>query len=122
MTGTRSDVEIFIERWHPARLNELMGGHWSKGHKLKKRDRQILWAYAQGKPKATGKRQVELTIILKPRQRAADPDAQWKSTLDALKHAGMIVDDNRQGVELLPVRYKRGTEASWGTIIELWDI
>ena len=115
-------VEIRIERWHPARLNELMGGHWSKGHKLKKRDRQMIWAFGQGKIKAVEKRRVELTIILRPKQRAADPDAQWKSTLDALKHAGLIVDDNRQSIELMPVAYERGTENDWGTLIRLWDI
>jgi Holliday junction resolvase RusA-like endonuclease len=115
-------IDIFIERWHPAKLNELMGGHWSKGHRLKKRDREMVWAYSQGEAKATGKRRVELTIILKPKQRAADPDAQWKSPLDALKHAGMIVDDNRQGVELMPVVYLRGTEMSWGTVIRLWNM
>ncbi len=115
-------VEIRIEHWHPAKLNELMGGHWSRGHRLKKRDREIIWAYSQKAAHAIHKRRVELTITLKKGQRAADPDAQWKSLLDALKHAGLIVEDNRQGVELLPVRYERGTETDWGSVIRLWDL
>ncbi|WP_435018466.1 hypothetical protein TA3x_000440 [Tundrisphaera sp. TA3] len=115
-------TEITIPRWHPATVNQLLGGHWSKGHRLKKRDRQMIWAYAQGKPKATGKRLVELTIILKPKQRGSDPDAFFKSLADALVHAGLLKDDNRQGVELAPVAYERGTEADWGTRIRLTDI
>jgi Holliday junction resolvase RusA-like endonuclease len=113
-------VEIRIQRWHPARLNELLGGHWSKGHRLKKRDREMVWAYSQGNPKAEGKRRVELTIVLKRAQRGGDPDSYFKSVCDALKHAGMLVDDNRQGVELAPVRYERGED--WGTIIRLWNL
>ena len=102
-------------------MNQLLGGHWSKGHRLKKLDRQMIWAYAQGQPKATGKRRVELTIILKPAQRAADPDAYFKSLADGLVHAGMLTDDNRQGVELTPVTYERGTASDWGTRIRLTD-
>lgn len=115
-------VEIVIDRWHPARLNQIMGGHWSGGHRLKKRDREMVWAYSRGKPKAPGKRRIETVIVLKPKQRGGDPDAYFKSLCDALKHAGMIVDDNRQGVELMPVRYERGTTERWGTSIRLWDI
>jgi hypothetical protein len=40
-------------------------------------------------------------------QRAPDPDAFFKSLWDALVHAGMLVDDNRQHVELAPVTFSR---------------
>lgn len=115
-------IELFIPRWHPAKVNELLSGHWSRGHKLKKADRQVVWASSLVLPKATVKRRVELTIILKPKQRGGDVDAYFKSALDALKHAGLVVDDNRQGVELAPVAYERGTEREWGTRIRLTDI
>ena len=116
-----SSVELYIPHWHPAPLNALLGGHWSKGHRLKKADRAMIWAYAQGHPKAESKRRVELTIILKKGQRAADPDSQFKSLNDALKQAGLLVDDNRQYVELAPVRYERGSETDWGTRVVLRD-
>lgn len=118
--ATAPSVDFFIERWHPAKVNQLLSGHWSKGHRLKKRDREMVWAYAQGTPKASAKRRLELTIVLQKGQRGGDVDAYHKSTLDALKHAGLILDDNRQGVELLPILYERGP--GWGTRIRLWDL
>jgi hypothetical protein len=59
-------------------------------------------------------------LTLAPRQRACDPDAFWKSTLDALVHAGLLVDDNRQGCELGEVRFDRGTARR--TVIVLADL
>lgn len=99
-----------IGNWHPARLNQWDGCHWSKRAKLKRVDRDIvaLNAHAFGIPKATGKRRVSLTLTLAPRQRAGDPDAYWKSLLDALVHAGLLVDDNRQHVEIGGVAFQRG--------------
>lgn len=76
--------------------------------------------YGAHVPKAAGKRRVKLTIVLGPRQRGGDPDAYWKSTLDALARAGLILDDNRQGVELASVAYERGTRKA--TVIGLTDV
>jgi hypothetical protein len=45
--------------------------------------------------------------LLGPRQRGADPDAYWKSLLDALVHAGLLVDDSPKWCELGPVRFER---------------
>lgn len=115
-----ADVEIYIPRWHPATLNSLLKNRWAAS-RLKRADREMLWAYSVGKSKAIGMRRVELTIILRRGQRAADPDAQWKSLLDALKHAGLLLEDNRQNVELAPVSYERGTVTEWGTRIRLID-
>jgi Holliday junction resolvase RusA-like endonuclease len=114
-------TEIYIPRWHPVTVNQLLRGKWT-AHRLKKADREMVWAYAQGHPKATGKRRVVLTIILKPGQRGADPDAFFKSLADALVQAGLLTDDNRQGVELAPVAYERGTATDWGTRIRLTDL
>jgi hypothetical protein len=60
---------------------------------------------AAGVPKATGRRHVSLHIVLKKGQRAGDLDSYFKSLRAALVHAGMLVDDNRQGVELAPVAF-----------------
>jgi hypothetical protein len=111
---------IEIPRWHPARLNQ-MKGHWAKGHHLKKVDRVMVAAYASGVPKAQGKRRVSLHIILNKGQRAADPDGQFKSLCDALVHAKMLVNDNRQYVELAPVTFSRRPKG-WGTVISLEDL
>src|SRR4051812_7545214 len=110
---------LTIEGWHPARLNDLLRGHWSRGHRLKKADRQIvgLAARLQGIPPATGKRRVSLTITLGPRQRAGDVDAYQKSLLDSLVQAGLLTDDNRQGVELAPVQFERGPGRSTTIIL-----
>jgi len=101
---------LTIPDWAPTPLNKLLSAHWGTPAKRKKADARMIWAYAASAqiPKATGKRSVELTITLAPRQRAADPDAYFKSGCDALVRCGLLTDDNRQGVELLPVRFKRG--------------
>jgi hypothetical protein len=98
-----------------------MKGHWSNGHQLKKVDRAMVAAYASEIPKAKGKRRVSLHIILDKGQRAADPDSQFKSLCDALVHAKMLVNDNRQHVELAPVTFSRDPKG-WGTVIRLEDL
>ena len=35
---------LVIDGWHPSRLNQLMGCHWGKAARLKKSDREIVWA------------------------------------------------------------------------------
>lgn len=111
---------LTIPNWHPARLNELLAGRWQAA-KLKKADRQIVAVYAFDViPHATGKRRVDVEIVLGPRQRACDPDAYHKSLLDALKHARLLIDDNRQHVELTPVRFSRGKQKA--TVITLTDL
>ena len=114
--------EIYIPRWHPARLNTLMGMHHMAASRRKKADKEMVWSYSTNLPKAKGRRRVEFTIVLKKGQRGGDPDSYFKSGLDALKHAGMLVDDNRQSIDLQPIRYERGTEADWGTAIVLEDV
>lgn len=113
---------IVIPGWHPARLNQWDGRHWSVRSRLKKADRELVGVYAKLAriPLAMGKRRVSLRITLGPRQRAGDPDAFWKSTLDALVHAGLLVDDNRQNVELGRVDFDRGPARA--TAIALEDI
>ena len=99
---------ILIPNFFPTPLNKLLC-HWAVAAKYKKKDRQMIAAYgAMHKvPKATRKRRVTLRIYLQKRQRAWDPDALWKSTLDALVHAGLLTNDNKEGCELAPVEYCR---------------
>lgn len=117
-----SEYVIEIPNWQPTTLNRLLGGHWAKAARKKKSDARMVWAYAASAqvPKATCKRSLQLTIILAKRQRAPDPDAHFKSGCDALVRCGLLTDDNRQGVELLPIRYERSERK--GTRIVLKDL
>jgi Holliday junction resolvase RusA-like endonuclease len=111
---------IEIPGWHPTRLNEMIGFSRFVVARRKKQDRSAIAAWAILTPQALGKRRVGLTIILGPRQRAGDPDAYWKSTLDALVHLGLLKNDNRQWCELLPVAFDRGpAKATTITLEEL---
>lgn len=109
-----------IGGWHPAKLNDLLHCHWSKKHRLKKADRDIVAYYAGWIPKATGKRRVTLMIILGPRQRGADPDAYQKSLADALVCCQLLRDDSREWIEWAPIVYERGPERA--TVITLTDL
>ena len=63
---------------------------------------------------------MSLEITLAPRQRAGDPDAYWKSLLDALVRARLLVDDRRQYVELGAVTFARGKAKR--TVVTLEDL
>lgn len=114
--------KLRIDKWQPTPVNKLINSHWATAGRLKKVDKNIVGHYCQHNriPRAQGRREVSLTITLAPRQRAGDPDCYWKSLNDALVHAGMLVDDNRQYVRLGPVEFLRGPERS--TLITLTDL
>lgn len=122
MAGRVAEHVLWIPRWHPARLNDLTGNRF-KANRLKKADREMIWGYALREriTPAEGPRQVRLLIVLQPGQRGGDVDCYWKSTLDALKHANLLIDDSRKWVSLPPVQYQRGTVEWWGTRITLTD-
>lgn len=111
-----------IDGFHPVLLNKLLGVHWAAAGRLKKADREIIAHYASavGVPRATGKRQVTLRIVLAKGQRGGDGDAYYKSALDALVKAGLLVDDNRQWAELMPVEYERAAKKA--TVITLEEV
>lgn len=109
-------VIIEIPDWRPARINEFVHKHWAVGHRKKKADRDMLAMYSRGKPKPEWARQVDMEITLKGKQQEADPDSYWKSLLDGLVHAGMLIDDRGMFCRLGQVTYKRG-DATHTTII-----
>jgi hypothetical protein len=111
---------LTIPNWHPARLNQWDGKHWAVRARMKRADRELVALFARqaGIPRATGKRRLSLTLTLGPRQRAADPDAYFKSLLDSLVYAGLLVDDNRQGVELGAVEFDRGPAPATQIVLE----
>lgn len=101
---------VRIDNWQPTRLNQLLNCQWRKNARLKKTDAAIIAVSILGAdvPRAEIKRRVSVEIILGPRQRAADPDAYWKSLLDGLVVCGALVDDSRTWCELGSVSFQRG--------------
>lgn len=120
-TPTVGIQTLVIYGWHPSKLNQLMG-HWAQAARLKKADREKIAVVAatQGIAKADGKRKVHLRIVLGKGQRAGDVDCYWKSTLDALVAAGLLVDDSRKWCEIAPAEFERS--AVKATVITLTDI
>ncbi len=110
---------VTIPNWHPARLNQLIGNRF-KAARLKKADRELILHYLRNVPSAEGKRRVSVTIVLGKGQRGGDPDCYNKSLLDSLVYWKKLVDDNRQGVELAPLRFERADKPA--TILELEDM
>lgn len=113
---------VTILHYHPVPLNALIGRSWQVVHRMKQFDAERIAGemLVAGVPKATGKRRLTLRIVLGPRQRSPDPDAFWKVLLDSLVACGRLMDDNRQGVELMPVEVERGKAKA--TILTLEDL
>jgi hypothetical protein len=116
---------LFIPRWRPATINQLLNlTHWAR-YRLKGSDQRIVAGYAvkAKTPMADGKRRVSLTVVMGPRRRACDPDSLWKSLLDACVACGLLVDDSREWVELGPIEQRRAAKGEqWGTWLELTDL
>lgn len=116
------DLQIvaFIPNWRPCTLNSLLAvSHWTRSAMKEADAWQVLAAFT-GKPKSTGKRRVDVQIALAGRWKEADPDAYWKSLLDALVKCGQLVDDRREFCELGEVTYVRDC-AERGTKITLTE-
>lgn len=109
-----------IAQWTPATLNQLLGVHWAVAARRKKVDRRtiVLFAHQHAIPHATGKRKVSLIVEGWPRGRLPDPDAFWKSTLDALVHAHMLIDDSSRWCELGSVDVRRSAKKKTKILLE----
>lgn len=116
-----TEYSIFIPKWRHASLNQLMSCHWREKARLKKRDKNIVHYYTRKIPKATGKRRIDIHTVLRKHAHERDVDGEYKSILDALVHAGMLIDDNRAGVEIGEATYSRDHD-NWGVEIKLTDI
>lgn len=88
---------LVIPDWRPTPLNELLGNRHKAG-RLKKVDRNMVavYAFAAKIPAATCPRRVDLVVRPCKGQRRVDGDALWKSTLDALVHAELLLDDTTE--------------------------
>ncbi len=134
---------FWIPGWHPAPLNKLLGHHMAAA-RLKAKDREQVaraaLVYGLRKARVVNpplmadaiegcgvdiskiKRRMSLTIVAEPGKRACDPDAYSKSLLDAMVHAGLLVNDSRHWVVMEPVKYLRGTKDMWGSLVILEDM
>jgi Holliday junction resolvase RusA-like endonuclease len=112
-------MKITIPDYRPPSLNQYIGKHWSIGHKMKKQCKELVLAYSRHIPAATGRRSVQMHVVLGKGMRQHDADNTQKLILDALVHAGMLVDDSPKWVEFLGVTYERGVHQ---TIISLEDL
>ena len=123
MTG-KARHETKVDHWHPATYNEMHGRtvHWGRKARLKKRDREVVGTLYAKLPKATGRRRVSLVVVMAKGKRCPDKDAYWKSLLDALKHHGMLVDDNPKHCEPGTVTFDRSNDTYFGTRIILEDV
>ncbi len=113
---------LTIPHWLPTRLNKMIGVHWATVQNLKRIDREMVAYYASsaGLRPATRRRQVSIELTLGPRQHGGDPDAYWKSLLDALVHAKVLRQDSHKWCQLGSVEFKRGDHQS--TTIKLEDV
>jgi hypothetical protein len=121
-------VVITIEGYHPTPINRLLRMHWAKRDRILRAEYALIAAHARAAGAAswrteTGallphtRKRVEVTFVLRPGQRACDPDAQLKGLLDGLCRCGAIADDSRTWIDLAPVRYERGVR--WGTVVRI---
>ena len=106
-----------IPGYLPPRLNELLRAHWGYRARAQKEADQFVAIYAasDGVPRATGRWKVSLVF----RGSRCDPDARLKLILDALVHAGLLVDDSEKWCLLDPPKNGPGPRA---VVIQLEDI
>lgn len=120
---------IWIPGWYPAPLNKLMGRAESYSGKLKRNDLAVVAAsfMASGILRATGRRRVDLHIVLACGKRRPDKDGQWKSVLDALTHCGAILGDSPNLLMQGKVSFSRaeefvGEHPVYGTFVIIEDL
>lgn len=91
---------LYLYGYHPPTVNELLG-NWRVAAKRKKACVNIMWqsCLEQKLVKASGKRMVSIIITTAKKGRRPDPDAYYKSTLDALVKCNMLVDDSSKWCE-----------------------
>jgi len=109
---------LFIPGWIPTSLNKL-SGHWAERGRKKKAERNLLAAIVavQRVGEAKGRRRIDLHLVLPTGKRSPDPDNLWKSVLDALVHAKILIDDNPTWREQGVVTYARSLGGLTGTFI-----
>ena len=111
--------ELWIPGWLPASTNTLLRKHWARRNAALKADAYtvLLWSRQAGTVPAAGSRRVSLTLRLAPQHRKRDPDNLFKSTLDALVRAKLLLDDAPHHCQLGAVTQEKAGDGPWGTLI-----
>lgn len=111
---------LTIDGWHPTLLNKLLRGTRRDAARMKHADTEVVCGEAlrQGVARATGRRRVTIVMRYPAGRVHCDFDAPLKVTLDALRKARLLRDDNPTWLESVSVRYATGPKA---TIIHLED-
>ncbi len=114
--------KLLIPNWIPTPVNQLMSCHWATAGRRKAADKNLICAYCLTNrlPLAQGPRRVDLFLTLKGPGRPHDPDAFWKSLLDGLVHARMLIDDDRRYSKQGDVEIEYGAKRQ--TVIVLTDL
>jgi hypothetical protein len=117
-----SQWTVTIPGYTPTSVNKLLSLHPYSRSRAKRGDYELVAYYAKlaGVPPATGHRNVSVEIILGKGQRAGDPDNYQKCLRDAIKHAGLIVDDSKRWATFTEPVITRGAER--GTVITLENV
>ncbi len=120
-SGDMATHVLRIDNWWPTRINVLMRSHYHARNRLLKQDAEVigLEALRQHIPRATGRRRVSLLIRYK--NHALDPDGALKSLFDGLTVSGLILDDNRHQLEMGWVRYEKATRKGVEIVLEDLD-
>lgn len=113
---------LTIPNWRPTPDNKLSHTHWAVAKRRKDIDKAMVATYAKKADMcpATGRRRVQLEIVLTGRQKETDPYAYSKSCLDALVACGLLVNDTSEFVMWIPPTYERGERGE--TTIVLTDL
>lgn len=119
---------LWLERWLPRSLNKMLGHHMQR-HKLKAQDRVIvgLACNISGITRASGRRRVDMVVVLPPKTRRIDKDNARKSLFDALTACGAILGDSPNLLAEGFVSFARaeqlaGEQPVWGTMVVLTDM
>jgi Holliday junction resolvase RusA-like endonuclease len=104
--------KLKIDGWTPMSANRWQGYHWSKKHRYKKADREIIAGHALASrvPRASGRRRVDLIVVLARGQRTPDADNLWKTTLDGLVACGLLRDDGPRFCDLGTIKFERAQQ------------
>jgi hypothetical protein len=101
---------LVIDGFLPYSLNRDMRGKIKRRCEIERATREIVAAetHRQGVPAATTARSVELHVTFPEGRSRPDPDNLGKLILDAMKNAGLLIDDSFEFCCFLPPVYYLG--------------